>query len=139
MLTELANKIKSWFSENQRDLYLSLFVFLLAAASFGLGRLSAIWPAKEPIRIEEPKDEGQMTKAPTADEALQPLPSSFGLRPPATGNFVASKNGSSYHLPDCPGAKQIKEENKVWFRTEAEAKAAGYKPAANCPGLAGGL
>lgn len=49
--------------------------------------------------------------------------------------YVASKNGTKYHLPWCPGASQMKEENKVWFATVADARAAGYEPAANCPGL----
>ncbi|KKW30802.1 MAG: hypothetical protein UY75_C0023G0006, partial [Parcubacteria group bacterium GW2011_GWC2_52_8c] len=36
------------------------------------------------------------------------------------GSLVASKSGSAYHLLNCPGAKQIKEENKVYFATEGE-------------------
>ena len=131
MLTELANKIKSFLKENRRDLFLAALVFLVSMGSFGLGRLSAVWPEKEPITIEEPEDEGQKPNDTTA-AIVRPL--SFGLSP-SSGSFVASKNGSSYHLPDCPGAKRIKEENRVWFKTEAEARAAGYKPAGNCPGL----
>jgi methylphosphotriester-DNA--protein-cysteine methyltransferase len=38
-------------------------------------------------------------------------------------------------LPDCPGAKQISEQNKIWFASIEEAEKAGYKPAGNCPGL----
>ena len=60
--------------------------------------------------------------------------------PKETGNtgqegYVASKNGTKYHLPWCGSAKQIKEENKVFFGTKAEAEAAGYTPASNCPGI----
>ncbi len=57
--------------------------------------------------------------------------------PPATSaaSIVASKSGTKYHLVTCPGAKQIKEENKVYFASSAEAEAAGYGAAANCPGL----
>ena len=51
------------------------------------------------------------------------------------GTYVASKNGSAYYLENCAGAKRIKPENKIDFATEAEARAAGYKPAANCQGL----
>ncbi len=54
---------------------------------------------------------------------------------PVEGGYVASKNGTKYHLPWCGGAKRILEENKVWFRTKEEAIAAGYTPAANCPGI----
>lgn len=51
------------------------------------------------------------------------------------GGYVASKTGEKYHLPWCSGAQRIKEENKVWFKTKAEAEAAGYTPAANCKGI----
>ncbi len=54
---------------------------------------------------------------------------------PVEGGYVASKNGTKYHLPWCSGAKRILEENKVWFETKEAALAAGYTPAANCPGL----
>jgi len=42
--------------------------------------------------------------------------------------FVASKNSKVYHLPSCKYAKRIKEENKIWFRSEEEAKRMGYRP-----------
>lgn len=141
MLTDLIKKIKTLFKEHGRDLSLALLVFLTSVASFGLGRLSAIWPEKEPVRIDQPNkvdtssakgglDEtaavSDFTKR--SDPSTSPISSSHG-------NFVASKNGSSYHLPTCPGAKQIKEENKIWFKTAEEARRAGYKPAGNCQGL----
>lgn len=49
--------------------------------------------------------------------------------------YVASKNSTKYHLPWCSGARRISEENKVWFATKEDAAAAGYTPAANCPGM----
>lgn len=52
-----------------------------------------------------------------------------------SGAYVASKSGTAYHLPSCPGAKQIKEENKVWFASKTDAELAGYKPAKNCKGI----
>ncbi len=51
------------------------------------------------------------------------------------GTFVGSRSGKAYHYPWCPGAKRIKEENKVWFHTKEEAVGKGYHPAANCEGL----
>ena len=133
MLTDFLSRIKSFLKSNQRDLYLAALVFLMGVASFGLGRLSVIWPEKEPITVAN--DEGLKTNAnPSNPRAASGL-SSFGVRPSSFGNYVASKNGSSYHLPDCPGAKQIKDENKVWFQTKEDAVKAGYKPAGNCPGL----
>ena len=136
MLTDLLHKIKSFLKENQRDLYLTSLVFLMSVTSFGLGRLSAIWPEKEAIRIENLESSIQKLKDSEVAQPAQILDSRFQILDSARGNFVASRNGSSYHLLSCPGAKQIKEENKIWFQTEEEARKAGYKPAGNCPGLA---
>jgi methylphosphotriester-DNA--protein-cysteine methyltransferase len=52
-----------------------------------------------------------------------------------SGSYVASKSGTKYHLPWCPGAKQIKEDNKIWFDTKEDAEKSGYAPAANCKGI----
>jgi hypothetical protein len=53
----------------------------------------------------------------------------------AKGMLVASKSGTKYHFPSCPGATQIAEKNKIWFNSYAEAQKAGYTAAANCKGL----
>jgi hypothetical protein len=47
---------------------------------------------------------------------------------------VVSKSSTSkkYHHPWCAGAKQIKEANRLWFASPAEAQAAGYTLAGNC-------
>lgn len=138
MLTDLLAKIKSFLKENQRDLLLAAMVFLLSVASFGLGRLSAIWPEKEPITItnQESGITNQDTAAVGESQNTTTLPDSKFLTPNSqTGAYVASRSGTTYHLPTCSGAKQIKDENKIWFATKADAERAGYKPAANCPGL----
>jgi len=49
--------------------------------------------------------------------------------------IVASKNGEAYHYIWCPGAKRIKDENKIYFNSKEEAEKVGYRPAKNCPGL----
>lgn len=51
------------------------------------------------------------------------------------GEFVASKTGTKYHFPWCPGAQSMRDENKIWFATKEEAERAGYTPASNCKGL----
>jgi hypothetical protein len=50
----------------------------------------------------------------------------------ASGQYVASKSGKRYHHLSCPGAKQIKEDNKIFFSSTQAAEAAGYTRAANC-------
>lgn len=47
-------------------------------------------------------------------------------------NFVASDGGKVYYYKTCKGYTRIKEENRVWFKTELLAKASGYTLAKNC-------
>lgn len=50
----------------------------------------------------------------------------------ASGNFMASINGTAYYPIGCPSANRINEENIIWFGTKEEAEMQGYKPAKNC-------
>ncbi len=45
---------------------------------------------------------------------------------------VASKGSDKYHLPGCGIAKSIKPENKIEFKSPAEAAKAGYSPCGVC-------
>ena len=103
-----------------RKLFLSLLICLVAALSFGLGRLSGQGRG-EPVRVEY--DPALSTAAAAASAPV--LQSSNGA-------VVGSKSGSKYHYPACPGAKQIKEANKISFSSKEVAEAAGYTLAANC-------
>ena len=104
-------------------------VILVAVASFGLGRMSVVETARSNTSTITPvsraaQPAAAVTAPPVATEtesALQPA-----------GDFVASRNGTKYHLLTCPGAKQITEANKIYFTSVAEARASGYTPAANC-------
>lgn len=141
MISERIQKVKQWCVDNKSDLYVATIIFLTAMASFGLGRLSVLWPEKEPIVI----DENLELRTKNQDERLEPrtknldnagsLSSKFSDLSSPQKRFVASKNGTAYHFPWCPGALRIKEENKIWFETKEEAEKAGYKPAGNCDGL----
>ena len=112
--------------KNKREILLVLLIVLMCVASFGLGRLSAVSSNKKQVRIMAPAGQEIDTKSVVA---------SSGAALENYGNVVASKQGSKYHLPWCPGAKAIKDENKVYFSTREEAEARGYTPAANCKGL----
>ncbi len=58
-----------------------------------------------------------------------------GPKPPATatGPIIGYRNSNIYHLPNCPDYSKVSERNRVPFKTEAEAQAAGYRKARNCP------
>ena len=52
---------------------------------------------------------------------------------PTGGQIIGNRNSMIYHRPDCPDYNKVSEQNRVQFRTEAEAAAAGYRKAKNCP------
>jgi hypothetical protein len=104
------------------SLFTVVVIILVAIVSFALGRLSVL-----DIQTQVPQS-GVIFKT----TELRTLEIN-----PKTNNraLVASQSGTRYHLLDCPGAKQIKDENKVYFLSADEARSAGYLPAANCPEL----
>lgn len=101
-----------------RKLLLSIVIILIATLSFGLGRLSEVGK-REPVKIEY-------------NEPGSVLGATKQASPNVLTEVVASKNGAKYHYPHCSGAKRIKEENKIVFKTPAEAESAGYTIAVNC-------
>ncbi len=130
-------KIKTWVSEHPQDLFVSALIFLVGLVSFGLGRLSVLWPQHDPVRIETAQRDQPPVLPGESDEKTQSGVAAVAATPvfSAAGQFVASKSGTAYHFPWCPGARRIKEENKIWFNTAEEAETQGYRPAKNCPGL----
>ena len=85
-------------------------IVLVGLLAFALGRLSAVYGNRGELKIEYPAAQSAAT-------------------------IVASRTGSKYFLPWCGSAQSIKEENRVYFATAADAEAAGYSPARNCKGL----
>ncbi len=136
-VTEYIQKVKSWILDTKSDLYVATLIFLVSMASFGLGRLSLLWPQKESLRIEQ-TDNFNQDKRPEIGESNigdKTEKQTASILSAAKGKYVASKNGTAYHYPWCPGALKIKEENKIWFQAKTEAENRGYKPAGNCEGL----
>ena len=139
-------KLKSLMLDDR--IFFSFIVFGVAIGSFGLGRASVVLK-------EIPSQKGQQSVAnintsltteslPQTNVGTQNKIETIKIQTEETkeissdynkGEIVASKSGTRYHLLSCPGAKQIKEENKIYFANPQAAEAAGYKPAANCPAL----
>jgi hypothetical protein len=116
------------------DVLIVLTLILSATLAFGLGVLAGKDMAKA-----EGKDGFWIEQIPKEPEAANGGPAAVIKAVPAMEEgpkvYMASKSGTKYYLPTCGTAKRIKEENRVWFATKEEAEAAGYGPAANCPGL----
>ena len=103
--------------ENE-ELFVSVLLIVVALASFGLGRMSV-------------EQGGGVVEVGSGSQSA-----SVGAYAPRDADtYVASKNGTSYHLPWCAGAQKIKEENKIVFDSREAAEKAGYSPAGNCKGL----
>ena len=49
-----------------------------------------------------------------------------------SSQFVASKTGAKYYSIGCSGINRIKEENRVYFKTEQEAIDKGYERTSTC-------
>ena len=111
----------------KEDIFIIAVIILVGFGGFGLGRLSKLYEEKIPVVIENAVTSGSTFAG--GEETIQELDAQ------GAKNFVASVSGAKYHLPWCPGANTIKEENKIWFESEDEARAAGYSPAGNCKGL----
>jgi hypothetical protein len=145
----MLHEIKSLLKDDTT--FYTLVITGVAVCSFGLGRLSVSESSlSTPMPGEQQALSGvQLRQLPPSDvsSTLPVAPSvltgsgevsSSSAVVEAEGvatSVVASKSGTKYHFSWCPGAKQIKDENKITFETTAAARAAGYTPAANCPGL----
>lgn len=139
-MRELSNKA---ISRVPKDLLIVLLVLTTSSLAFGLGMLTererageggtGFWIETLPTStttLPAAAAAGSVAGASTAQEKA-PTDSAGSANLP----YVASRNGETYYLASCKSSQRIKEENRVWFATEADAKASGRRPAANCPGL----
>ncbi|MCA9361104.1 hypothetical protein KC845_00950 [Candidatus Kaiserbacteria bacterium] len=128
------NKFKALLVED--SLFYSGLILLIGATSFGLGRLSVVDSSHIVGPVVDIEQSAMVTVSPPTAKAEVTDPiNPVSSEPVSEKAYVGSKNGSKYHLLSCPGAKQIKEENKVYFSSIAEAESKGYTPAGNCKGL----
>lgn len=107
--------------------FYGLILTLVALSSFGLGRIAG----RETLPEAAPATVAFTQQMPDTGESSMPHADTAS----STAQLVGSKNGTKYHALRCPGASQIKEENKVFFASKEEAQKAGYTPASNCKGI----
>ncbi len=135
-IKELGEKIKSAVEpalsqglnpHSKERFFIAFLICLVGTGSFGLGRLSVLPKKNVPLSIGYESQNTAFSaaiasSAETTQEKSQPN----------SQKIVASKSGTRYYFPACSGGKRIKEENKIWFDSEADAKALGYSLAQNC-------
>lgn len=132
--------------------YYGTIILLVGVISFGLGRWSMTTSLEKAvpsaITVTQSASLGTIgnslnskiastsPKNPTQQEKTSNT--SIGAQEPITAEnatYVGSRKGTKYHLLSCPGAKQISEENKLFFTSKEEAMKSGYSPASNCKGI----
>ncbi|MCU0660365.1 MAG: hypothetical protein MUD00_02010 [Candidatus Pacebacteria bacterium] len=106
-------------------------ILVLAIGAFGLGRLSKTSSEGNGILLRYSDEKIQNTvetwDTTQSKENRQNISSAMH-----TSALFASKNGTKYYTNACSGALRIKEENKIFFGSEAEAREAGYEKSATC-------
>ena len=130
-------KIKLFIeSEKGKDILVVIIVILIGISSFYLGRLS-----KEDntngVKIE---NIGQEANSLDPYGSIKTLESSISLNPSISdkinnngqGSYFASKRGKKYYPNGCSAGKSIKQENRIYFQTTAEAEKAGYTISSSC-------
>ena len=90
---------------------------------------------KEEIRGETKagmEEEGKRKIVKVYDKKPERLPVEIPVERPSVSQqnllFVASKHSNKFHIQQCPFARNIKEENKVFFSSKQEALNKGFKP-----------
>jgi hypothetical protein len=128
----MLKKLKSWLSDDA--LYIGGVLLLVGIVSFGLGRLSV---GDGSAAREQSAAVGLLSNQNLPKSTMVSATSAAEVTPVAifatsSATLVGSKSGTKYHRVTCPGAKTIKDSNKIYFQSESEAEAAGYSRAANC-------
>ena len=131
--TVIVSKIKKLCKNHQHGLFVGLCLIITAGIGYNIGRIIALHASPgangQSANISD-TTKGNTNFTKTAHQIKITLPSPI----PTDPRVVASKAAGSklYHHPWCSGAQRIKETNKLWFPTEANAISAGYTLAGNC-------
>jgi hypothetical protein len=144
----MVKNFKRWLADDR--VFYSLLLCLVAVASFALGRASAGegWGSGTVGIGNFGSGAALLVAAPGAEPAVPQVDNSLGglgavseatTTPEIARAYVASRSGTKYHDRRCASAARISAANRVYFATQAEAKAAGYTPAATCPLLSSSL
>lgn|SRR3989344_5633185 len=132
-INDQLQKIKQFLSGDKgKAFYITLLIIMVSGSSFGLGRLSKTLVSMEPVRIEYEAQSLVANATQIGPKAGLPAETSASAGDSATGLFVASRRGKKYYPIKCSAASTLKEDNKIFFNTEAEAQSAGYTISSSC-------
>jgi deoxyribonuclease I len=102
-------------------------------------KLFAAWDRLDPVDDWERErarriEAIQGNQNPFISRQTQPaLTTSADRAPASSDSIIGNRSSKVYHRPECPSYDQVAPQNRVLFTSEAEAQAAGYRVAGNCP------
>ena len=114
-----------WYRQYSKDVSLGALEQEAQQAKRGL------WADPNPIPPWEIRHPGQ-SRTPRAPGSLSSEPREKPDTTPMA--IIGNRNSQVYHRRDCPNYTATAPKNRVLFTSEAEAEAAGYRRARNCPG-----
>ncbi len=117
--------VKEWIKRYTGDITLFATIFLVVILLIGVYRLQHIRAQKIPVSING--GEELLSK-----EALL---EQYQRASELPGLVAASRQGKRYYYLWCGGLARIKEANRRWFESAAQAEAAGYTLASGCEGF----
>ena len=124
-ITNLIHKIKSNLGLDSMTIVFLLVIVGVGIGSFALGRLTIPYNQYDNTAMVKKEDSIIKSDFIQNDEYAPEINQS-------EKRYVASKNGKMYYPLGCAGAKRIKKENEVWFRTAEEAEKSGYTGSSTC-------
>ena len=92
---------------------------------------SSTTPTSATAQTSAPTPAAKTAAPAAATPASAPTPTASTVA--TTGEIIGNKNSKIYHRPNCPGYNGVSEKNQVRFKSVAEAEAAGFRVAKNCP------
>ncbi len=136
-MQKIKQNVKNWIkSEKGKDSIIVIIVILVGISSFYLGRLSKE-DSQNGLKIEYT---GQEAAALGSIKTNEVNTGQISLNPSiqdkmtnnTEGSYFASKKGKKYYSIGCSAGKNIKQENRIYFKTPIEAEKAGYSVSTSC-------
>lgn len=114
-----------------------IIAILIASLGYMTGRITLLRTvsSREEIAIIYPSQPLVSSTPFAAKRSVEPSATkapSVTTNSKSNGVFIGSKTGRTYYPEGCKGINRIKIENRVYFKSIAEAQTRGYQPSKAC-------
>lgn len=127
-LEQLRAGLAWYYREYERDVAPEHRPLYAAAETDARGAKRGLWRDANPT---PPWVYRSRASASTTPQGLLSTPAAPS--PALSGVVIGNRNSRVYHAPGCPNYDDVAERNRVYFASEKDAEAAGFRKAGNCP------